>query len=170
MPLELGKRCWHRQRSPVLSWGLLCTRDRADSCSRDARSMTSRIARGFHRIGIVLALPVLLLAAVIAGHEEWLQWSTRNPWAAFPIVGQAPVTPLGKVQVGQDQWWANAPIVKPATASPGLFDDLIPKPHTANFTVPLLLLGLAVALYAVARALGWVVDGFIAPSRSGASE
>ncbi len=40
--------------------------------------MILRVARGFHRIGIVVALPVLLLAAGLAGHEEWQQ-TTQDP-------------------------------------------------------------------------------------------
>ena len=37
------------------------------------------VARGFHRIGIVVALPILLLAAALAGYEEWLQRTTQDP-------------------------------------------------------------------------------------------
>ena len=43
--------------------------------------MISRVARGFHRTGIVVAvvaLPILLLAAGLAGHEEWLQRTTQD--------------------------------------------------------------------------------------------
>ena len=45
----------------------------------ETRPVTSRITRGFHRIGIVLAIPVLLLAAGLAGREEWLQRATQVP-------------------------------------------------------------------------------------------
>ena len=86
--------------------------------------MTSRVARGFHRIGIVLALPPLLLAGWLATQRAWLPWSS-HPWDADPIVGQSP----------DDRMW-------------GAYNN------------SLLLLGLAIALYAVARALGWIVDGF----------
>ncbi len=41
--------------------------------------MTSRSSRGFHRIGTVLASPVLLLAAGLAGREEWLKRIAQDP-------------------------------------------------------------------------------------------
>ncbi len=41
--------------------------------------MTSHIARGFHRTGVVVALPILLLAAGLAGREEWLPRTTQDP-------------------------------------------------------------------------------------------
>ena len=52
--------------------------------------MTSRIALSFHRRGIVLALPVLLLAAGVAAHEEWLQRTTQDLGQYHPSFG----TPL----------------------------------------------------------------------------
>ena len=47
-----------------------------------------------------------------------------------------------------------------------LFSDLLPAPRIADFTLALLLFGLAVALYAGARATGWVLDGFMSTSKS----
>ena len=85
--------------------------------------MISRAARGFHQAGVVVALPILLIATGLAGHEEWLQRTTQNP-------GQY---------------------------------------HT-SFGTPLRLLGLAVTLYAAARVIGRVFDGFISRNRSGASK
>ena len=87
------------------------------------RFMISRAARGFHQAGVVVALPILLIATGLAGHEEWLQRTTQNP-------GQY---------------------------------------HT-SFGTPLRLLGLAVTLYAAARVIGRVFDGFISRNRSGASK
>ena len=40
-------------------------------------------ARGFHRIGMVLAIPVMLLAAGLAGREEWLQQTTQDYHASL---------------------------------------------------------------------------------------
>ena len=71
----------------------------------------------------MVALSILLLAAGLAGHEEWLQRTTQDP--------------------GQ---------------------------YHALFGTPLRLLGLAVILYVAALAIGWVLDGFMSPSRSGAAE
>ncbi len=48
--------------------------------------MTSRIRRGFHRIGVVLAVPVLLVAGALAGHEAWAERSTREAFEVAPIV------------------------------------------------------------------------------------
>ena len=45
----------------------------------EGSAVISRVARGFHRIGVVVALPILLLAAGLAGHEEWLQRTTQDP-------------------------------------------------------------------------------------------
>ena len=85
--------------------------------------MTSYAARGFHQAGVGVALPILLIATGLAGHEEWLQRTTQNP--------------------GQ---------------------------YHASFGTPLRLLGLAVILYAAARVIGQVFDGFTSTNRSEASK
>ena len=113
----------------------------------------SRIHRGFHRIGIVLAVPALLVGISLAGHEAWLQWTAKDPWAAFPIVEPAPAPP-------------------PTISRPGVltFDDLIPKTpaypaeyakYRADYSTAAFFMVLAVALYAAARGTGWVLDGFM---------
>ena len=47
--------------------------------------MTSRIARGFHRIGIVLAVPPVILAIWLAAHETSYEWGP-HPWDKDPIL------------------------------------------------------------------------------------
>ena len=120
--------------------------------------MTSRIHRGFHQIGTVLAVPVLLVAVGLAGHEAWLQWTTKDPWAAFPIVEPArPATAIPQARnlhdTGPDDW------VYPSEIAAGHA-----APYAANYTLASLALGLALALYAAARAVGWVLAGFLSPS------
>ena len=100
--------------------------------------MTSRIHRGFHRIGVVLAVPVLLVAGALAGHEAWAERSTREALAAFE---KAP----------------------PQTDA---FERMMstPRPiHVADYAVPFTMMLAALAFYAAARAVGWVLAGFISP-------
>ena len=113
--------------------------------------MTSRIARGFHRIGVVLAVPLLLLAVGVAGHEAWLQWTTKDPYAAF---ADAPPPSTGKKNP-----YDNPEMSIPVPPS---------KPHPyyqADYTSAGLAFALALALYTAARAVGWVLDGFMGPAR-----
>jgi hypothetical protein len=86
--------------------------------------MTSRIHRGFHRIGIVSALPPLVGAACLAAIGLWRQFTDRGPWEDY---GGAPT-------------------------------------YLPDYRLALLLLALALTLYAAARAVGWVLDGFMGPS------
>ena len=98
--------------------------------------MTSRIHRGFHRIGVVLAVPVLLVAGWIAGSETWQAWSTSG---------------LPPEKVG---------------ASDGSFSfEEAFGTHHAYYGYALAWAAAALALYASARAVGWIFDGFLTPSR-----
>ena len=119
--------------------------------------MTSRIHCGFHRIGVVLAVPVLLVAGALAGHEAWLQQTTKDPYAGF-----ADATPAPKKAPNYFDRFD-----PPSDAKPGMFDDLIPKTpyYRADYTMASLALALALALYAAARAVGWVLAGFIGGDR-----
>lgn len=99
--------------------------------------MTSRIHRGFHRLGVVLAVPVALVAVGLAGREVWTQWEAQYFWAADPIVGHPAPTFLER------------------------FDT---SAYHANLATSALLLVLAPALYIAARVVGWVLDGFIGPT------
>ena len=47
--------------------------------------MASRVSRGFHRIGIVLAIPPVLLAIWLAAHETSYEW-VPHPWDKDPII------------------------------------------------------------------------------------
>ncbi len=96
--------------------------------------MTSRIHRGFHRIGVVLAVPVLLMAGALAGHEVWLRREDELEIAA--LTGRA----------------LSALLTDPETF-----------PHRADYTGAIVGLVLAMALYAAAHAVGWVFAGFISP-------
>ena len=86
--------------------------------------MTSRIHRGFHRIGVVLAVPPLVGVGWLGTIGLWRQIADRGPWEDY---GSAPT-------------------------------------YLSSYRLALLLFGLALALYAAARAVGWVLVGFMGPS------
>ena len=129
--------------------------------------LTSRIHRGFHRIGVVLAAPVLLVGLGLAGHEAWLQWSTKFPWENDPIVQQAPKKPPNPF----DQF--DPPPVQKYVLPSDRDDFVFPSeiaaghaiPYVANYTLAGLAIGVALALYVSARAIGWILDGFFSPRR-----
>ena len=98
--------------------------------------MTSRIHRGFHRIGVVLAVPPLMVAGWIAGGEAWQAWSTSGlPPEQFQYAD-------GCVS----------------------FEEAFGT-HHAYFGYALAWGGLALALYAGARAVGWIIAGFLSADR-----
>ncbi len=103
--------------------------------------MTSRIHRGFHRIGVVLAVSVLLTSAFEAAYELWWVWSTRRAYADLVAT-----TPGGEPAVDA-------------------FERMAQAPHVANYSMSLFLLALALVLYAAARAVGWVLAGFLGGDR-----
>ena len=94
--------------------------------------MTSRIHRGFHRIGIVLAVPFLILGLAIAYQQTWIGWDSFGaPHAAVPSTDGS---------------------ITYAKAFPS------PQPFY-GYAIAWTALGLA--LYAAARAVGWILAGFI---------
>ena len=108
--------------------------------------MTSRIHRGFHRIGVVLAVPVLLVALGLAGHEAWLQWTTKDPYAAFERVPEPKKPPNVFDQFDPP----SNPVSQPVAPA-----------YRADYTMASVALAFALALYVAARAVGWVLDGFM---------
>lgn len=102
--------------------------------------MTSRIARGFHRVGIVVAV-VPAAPGLWIGVSEWNRQANATA-ARLLAVKELSDDDLQRIVAG-----------RPTIAS-------LPVPQVADYTTALLLLGLAIALYAGARALGWIVDGF----------
>lgn len=114
--------------------------------------MTLRVHRGFHRIGIVLVVPVLLLGIGLAAHETWLQWTTKDPYAAFAEAYTLPSDSTNKYAApGMSE-----PAARPVEVGPY---------YRANYTLASLALGIALALYVAARAIGWVLAGFLSPGR-----
>ncbi len=87
--------------------------------------MTSRIHRGFHRIGVVLAGLALLMAAGNAIAEVF-SWT---------------------ITLGTQE--ASRPFAH----------------HPPDFSEALVYSALALALYIVARAVGWVLAGFMGSDR-----
>lgn len=90
----------------------------------------NRIHRGFHRVGIVLAVPFLILAAGIALQQTWIGWGATD----------VPVHPRADGSFS--------------------YDEAFPHPH-AFYGYALAWAVFAIALYATARAVGWVLDGFV---------
>ncbi len=97
--------------------------------------MTARIHRGFHRIGVVLAAPPLLVGVVAAGYQSWLQWGAQ-PSSTSDI---------------DDAFWRRWN-VDPAAMR---------HVQVADYTGPLIAIAMALVLYAVARAVGWVLARFL---------
>ena len=95
--------------------------------------MTSRISCGFHRIGVVLAVPPIIGSVIYAGYEWNWQADDRATLGVDPSAFILPSDQTG--------------------------------PHVANYTPAAVLLAAALALYAAARAIGWILDGFLSPSR-----
>lgn len=85
--------------------------------------MTTRIHRRIHRVGVVLAVPVLILAAALGIHET--------------------VYPSGHIAPGPNG---------------------VPY-YPSDYLVPVAVAVLALALYAAARAVGWIIAGFIGSER-----
>lgn len=105
------------------------------------RSAMTHVSRGFHRIGVVLALPVLAVAAALTLRAEH---EARPP----PVC-------LTRVSVGAEPTaWGRpcrAPYGRGSTSEPRHRVDRVDASTAA---------GIAVALYMVCRALGWIIDGF----------
>ena len=109
-------------------------RERGRDRRRAINDVTSRIHRGFHRIGVVLAAPVLLVAGWLAGHEAWLSYKDEDLLAA---------------SVDPDLAAALASMSAP--------------PHIADYTGGAIVAGIALALYVAARGVGWALAGFLRP-------
>ena len=105
--------------------------------------MTSRIHRGFHRLGVMLAVPVVGVGL----------WLSVSEWRQQADAGAAQAHALA--------FLSDADLERLAQGIP--ISTALPEMHQANFTVALLVFALALALYAAARAVGWVLDGFMSP-------
>jgi hypothetical protein len=210
------------------------------------KGMASRIAKGFHRIGIVLAIPCFL-AALWAGSTEWsspsgaikprplpegaLAWKATNPDdpdvrniiarqkaagftapPAFALIGYSKGSKQKDEQDGIGQKpsaWTTLELwdgrqIEISTADSGVVVDLAgaflqlietegtglgrkyeiqypdkgmflinvikgePQanltaglPRSPDWTFPLLIAAAGIALYAIARGIGWIIDGFV---------
>ena len=112
--------------------------------------MTSRTSRAIHRIGIVLAVLMLLAAGRSAGQEMWLQWMLSDP----PVADEgAPAEPSAQSDRLETSG-VSSPAERPA---PRVF-------YRAHYGPAAYLLVLAFVLYAATRAVGWVLDQFLSPA------
>ena len=109
--------------------------------------MNSRISRGFHRIGIVLAVLMLLAAGRSAGQEMWLQWMLSDPYVAAED-DPAPAS-------AQTNHVEASGMSNPAErTTPRVF-------YRPNYLPAIRSLFLAFVLYAAARAVGWALDRYM---------
>ena len=86
-------------------------------------------------MGIVLAVPVALVAVGLAAYEAWLQWTTSR------LPDETLRWQDGSVSVVRSFNY-----------------------HPADLTMAGLVLALALAFYAACRAVGWVLAGFMGPA------
>ena len=108
--------------------------------------MTSRIHCGFHRAGIVLAVPPAGLGLWLAV-TEWRRQANE----------EAETSRILRAMSDADLEKLAASMISAATPPP--------ERHQADYTTASVLLAVALALYASARAVGWVLAGFLSPSR-----
>lgn len=112
--------------------------------------MTSRISRSLRRIGVVLAVLMLLAASRSAGQEMWLQWMSSDP----PVADEgAPAEPSAHSNHSEISGMS-IPAERPA---PRVF-------YQAHYGPAEYLLFLAFVLYAAARAVGWLLHRFLSPA------
>ena len=98
--------------------------------------MTARIHRGLHRVGLVLAVPPLMVAGWIACSEAWQAWATSGLPPERFIASDGSVT----------------------------FEEAFGT-HHAYYGHALAWAALALVLYAAARAVGRVLAGFFGEDR-----
>ena len=100
----------------------------------------SRISEGFHRVGLVVAVPIILVAAF---------WAVS---AAFLFLNAPPIPNV----IPDAATWSRLPLDEP-------FDAYLRNHRTRSESLTFMALSLSIAVgwYAIARALGWIADGFI---------
>jgi hypothetical protein len=136
-------------------------------------STSQRVSRGFHRLGLFLALSTLLIGSLIAMNladwtvpfpEKWslvLTKQTFPQWASSdssdgPIIDIAGVAKVRMPSNYYDQ---------PVAQQQDLVDGIIANNWRNKFAKPLLrtlatIVAISLALYALVRAIGWVIGGF----------
>ena len=145
----------------------------------------SRISTGFHRIGLVLAVPMI----VVAGVAAFVAWNTavwptlctnffdqfdtgstcklvvRKKSGEILVLGpqsrplQFPASATETEIRGEIEKY-RASLPSPASQEP-IPNDLTPATVHPDYFWAWLALVAAVALYAVSWALGWIIDGFV---------
>jgi hypothetical protein len=113
------------------------------------RTKASRISAGFHRIGLVLALPLILAAAGLF-YNAWKSVQPPPLPAGFTL--DAPASPSPKTGVNPFDQFDEKPA---PTLGPVDYD-----PFRPDYTAFCLAAGAALALYLASRAIGWIINGF----------
>ena len=117
----------------------------------------TRVSRGFHRIGVVAAVPLLLLSGGWAA-STW--WQTPHVCAGMfdDLIPGAPacrsLRAPGKIDYTK---MTDQQLLAIYNSSPRAIRSPVPEP---DYVWPLLGAASALALYSIVRALGWIIDGF----------
>lgn len=113
----------------------------------------ARISTGLHRIGVVLAGPLVLAAIGLAA------WEIRPLPECKTLFDNLLPNP-DRCQVTQNSVGFNpaSQSVPRFTGTPVNHDPFAPAP---NFLVASLFLTAGAAVYAACRALGWIINGFV---------
>ena len=139
--------------------------------------MTSRINRGFHRVGIVLAVPFLCAALVTAIK------ASNNVVQLHGGLGEVANAIPSSLKAGDQRQCTHfdvegkksvdltiAEIDTVLSGKPPicqlLSDEDLNIRYGYDYSVAILISVFALAIYVAARAIGWVLDGFMSPSRS----
>jgi hypothetical protein len=151
--------------------------------------VASRISTGFHRLGIVIAAPCLI-AAVILATSQWKnapedsgnimtpgpsKAADQDPYAGYsdqpPALRQQaadpyasysdqppPTTPAPGGPKELDGAWGAA---QPGYSEKAAAEIAAAAPRKPDYNLAWLLAAVGVVLYAVSRAAGWVITGFL---------
>jgi hypothetical protein len=144
-----------------------------DGSRRSGRFAMSRISRGMHRLGVVIAAPIAVAGLVMAGDallDRRADIASDEIRAALAVDARAKaLPPLPQGFVLDKEPWKKDPIAAPSPGPslkyrPVDYDPFAPELMTKNpiqyFAMSLLVLALSVVSYLAFRSIGWVADGF----------
>jgi ABC-type dipeptide/oligopeptide/nickel transport system permease subunit len=138
-------------------------------------STAQRISRGFRRLGLFLALITLVIGSLITVlFPDWTapfpaKWSfglvTRQPmpeWTSSDT-GDGPIIEIAGTNVRMPSNYYDQPVAH----QQDLMNRLIANNWRNKFAKPLvqglaITLSISLAVYALVRAIGWVIGGFAA--------
>jgi hypothetical protein len=145
-------------------------------------STAQRVSRGFHWLGLFLAAIPLLVGGYLSAMEapDWTapfsaKWTLSNDWEPVPDSGNAPtsggnyVPPPPTMHIkGVGDFLMSTGFEKlSAEQQQTMADQIIARNWRTKFAMPLaeglsITLAVSLAVYALIRAIGWVIGGFAA--------